>query len=89
MSGGVDSSIAAYLLKKQGYQVTGVTMQIWPDDDSPAQRRSGLLFLISHRRCQAGCRQAGYSSLCVKFQASFFSKSNRLFCQGVLKGTYP
>ncbi len=29
MSGGVDSSVAAYLLKKQGYELVGLTMKIW------------------------------------------------------------
>ena len=38
MSGGVDSSTVAYILKKQGYKIFGVTMKTFNDEDSDAKK---------------------------------------------------
>lgn len=47
MSGGVDSSVAAALLKEDGYDVIGITMQVWPPEQDSEEERFGGCCSIS------------------------------------------
>ncbi len=45
LSGGVDSAVAAWLLKQQGFEVVGIFMKNWEDDDDSAYCSSNVDFV--------------------------------------------
>jgi tRNA-specific 2-thiouridylase len=53
LSGGVDSSVAAAILKEQGHKVIGITMDTWSGDDVPALKGQGCYGPSEHEVEQA------------------------------------
>jgi len=90
MSGGVDSSVAAALLLEQGYEVVGVTMRLWTDEDPEAPRH--------HRRCcsvedtddaRAACDQLGVPHYVLNFEREFAAGVVDTFVREYARGRTP
>lgn len=90
MSGGVDSSVAAYLLKEQGYEVIGVTMQIWQDKDEEAVRvEGGCCSLAAVNDARRVANKIGIKYYVMNFKDVFKEKVIDYFVDEYLRGRTP
>lgn len=90
MSGGVDSSVAAYLLKEQGYDVVGVTMQIWQDEEEEIREMNGGCCGMS-AVADAGrvAEQLGIPYYVMNFKEEFKCRVMDYFVEEYLRGRTP
>lgn len=90
MSGGVDSSVAAALLLEQGYDVIGVTMQVWPDL-SPAEevRRGGCCSITAVNDAQLVADALGIPYYVLDMQEVFERTVIDYFVREYARGRTP
>lgn len=90
MSGGVDSSVAAYLLKKEGYDVIGVTMQIWQDEDEESlQENGGCCGLSAVEDARRVAQSLEIPYYVMNFKSEFKDKVIDYFIKEYLQGRTP
>ena len=85
MSGGVDSSVSAYLLQQQGYQVEGLFMKNWEEDDSD-EYCSAAQDLAD---AQAVCDKLGIPLHTINFAAEYWDNVFELFLAEYKAGRTP
>ncbi len=85
MSGGVDSSVSAYLLQQQGYQVEGLFMKNWEEDDSD-EYCSAAQDLAD---AQAVCVKLGIPLHTINFAAEYWDNVFELFLAEYKAGRTP
>ncbi len=84
MSGGVDSSVAAWLLQEQGWQVQAVFMQNWHSDgDSSCTASADLSF------ARAVCDQLAIPLRTVDFSEAYWKHVFRYFLESYARGYTP
>ncbi|MFZ5626388.1 MAG: tRNA 2-thiouridine(34) synthase MnmA [Bacillota bacterium] len=88
MSGGVDSSVAAALLKEQGYNVIGITLQISPREIED-EDYGGCCSLSSINDARRVCDKLGIPFYVLNFRELFAEKVIDYFCQSYLRGETP
>ena len=91
-SGGVDSSVAAYLLKERGYEVVGVTMRMWdPADLIPKRDAAGNPIPIPEVSADAKrvAEHLGIDFHVLDFRNEFRKKVMDYFVKEYLNGRTP
>ena len=83
LSGGVDSSVAAYLLKKEGYEVIGVTMLTWQEREADGSE----LTMVKDARAVA--ERLGIEYHVVDFREEFKKHVMDYFVEEYLQGRTP
>ncbi|MCO7222771.1 tRNA 2-thiouridine(34) synthase MnmA [Pleionea sp. CnH1-48] len=85
MSGGVDSSVSAYLLLQQGYQVEGLFMKNWEEDDTDEYCSAAE----DLEDAQAVCDRLGIELHTVNFAAEYWDRVFEYFLQEYRAGRTP
>lgn len=90
MSGGVDSSVAAWLLQKEGYEVIGVTMQIWQDEpEAQMEENGGCCGLSAVEDARRVASQLGIPYYVMNFKKDFQERVIDYFMDEYLHGRTP
>jgi tRNA-specific 2-thiouridylase len=89
MSGGVDSSLAAALLKKEGYDAVGVTFRMWPKEECGGAPGRACCSLEAVTRARAVAGGLGMHYYVADFSAEFKKEVIDYFCSEYIKGVTP
>ena len=89
MSGGVDSSVAAALLKRKGYDVIGVTFKTWPKEECGSSIGRACCNLEAVTRSRSVCEELGIPYYVFDLSMEFKRDVIDYFCSQYLKGLTP